>query len=97
MSPLADTGSEVPKIPLGGAGIVRCRRCRAYINPFMQWSDGGRCAAISGNAHLRRKCLMPLLADNVMTTSCVATIVLYDICFATQGQNGVASLDQVRP
>ena len=50
LSPLADTGSEVPKIPLGGAGIVRCRRCRAYMNPFMRWSDGGRCAALQGTS-----------------------------------------------
>ena len=23
-------------------GIVRCRRCRTYINPFVQFIDGGR-------------------------------------------------------
>ncbi len=43
VSPLADTGTEVPKITPGAGGIVRCRRCRAYMNPFMRWSDGGRC------------------------------------------------------
>jgi hypothetical protein len=35
-------GREVPVIPLGAAGIVRCRRCRTYMNPFCQWADGGR-------------------------------------------------------
>ena len=24
------------------SGIVRCRRCRAYINPFVTFVDGGR-------------------------------------------------------
>lgn len=33
---------QVPTIPLSGAGIVRCRRCRTYINPFVSWLDGGR-------------------------------------------------------
>ena len=32
----------VPVVPLTAAGIVRCRRCRTYINPFVQWVDGGR-------------------------------------------------------
>jgi len=35
-------GTPVPVVPLGGAGIVRCRRCRTYVNPFVQWLDGGR-------------------------------------------------------
>lgn len=42
--PMADEalGQEVPVIPLGSHGIVRCRRCRTYMNPFCQWVDGGR-------------------------------------------------------
>jgi Sec23/Sec24 zinc finger len=28
---------------MGSAGIVRCKRCRTYINPFVTWTDGGRC------------------------------------------------------
>ena len=32
----------VPVVPLTAAGIVRCRRCRTYVNPFVQWVDGGR-------------------------------------------------------
>ena len=43
--PLADPQDDVPVIQLGPAGIVRCKRCRTYINPFMLWQDGGRCAA----------------------------------------------------
>jgi protein transport protein SEC24 len=29
-------------IDLGGAGPIRCVRCRAYINPFFSFLDGGR-------------------------------------------------------
>jgi protein transport protein SEC24 len=35
-------GRTVPVIPLANSGIVRCRRCRTYMNPFCQWTDGGR-------------------------------------------------------
>ncbi|RMZ56193.1 hypothetical protein APUTEX25_002383 [Auxenochlorella protothecoides] len=27
---------------MGGAGIIRCSRCRTYVNPHMAWLDGGR-------------------------------------------------------
>lgn len=42
--PMGDegVGREVPVVPLGPQGIVRCRRCRTYMNPFCQWADGGR-------------------------------------------------------
>ena len=43
--PLAGPQDDVPVIQLGPAGIVRCKRCRTYINPFMMWQDGGRCGA----------------------------------------------------
>jgi hypothetical protein len=23
-------------------GIIRCKRCRTYINPFVTWADNGR-------------------------------------------------------
>lgn len=42
--PLSETHAEVPMVNLGSAGIVRCKRCRTYINPFVRWTDGGRCA-----------------------------------------------------
>eukprot|EP00798_Chlamydomonas_sp_ICE-L_P030133 gene30133-35109_t len=42
--PMSDEklGNPVPLVNLGSAGIVRCRRCRTYINPFVLWSDAGR-------------------------------------------------------
>lgn len=27
---------------VGRFGVVRCRRCRAYVNPFFQFTNGGR-------------------------------------------------------
>jgi protein transport protein SEC24 len=46
VSPLAP-GPAVPvvnlaELPNGGCGIVRCRRCRAYVNPYCPFIDGGR-------------------------------------------------------
>lgn len=32
----------VPVVDLGDAGPIRCVRCRAYINPFFSFLDGGR-------------------------------------------------------
>ncbi|GLI64093.1 hypothetical protein VaNZ11_007265, partial [Volvox africanus] len=42
--PMADEchGRTVPVVQLNQAGIVRCRRCRTYMNPFIQWTDAGR-------------------------------------------------------
>lgn len=42
--PMSDEarGRAVPVVNLGGAGIIRCRRCRTYMNPFMGWKEGGR-------------------------------------------------------
>ncbi|XP_074557837.1 protein transport protein SEC24 A-like [Curcuma longa] len=42
--PLAETpdGEEVPVINFGPVGIVRCRRCRTYINPYVTFTDAGR-------------------------------------------------------
>ena len=39
--PLANP-QDLPVIGLDAGGIVRCRRCRTYINPFVTWSDNGR-------------------------------------------------------
>ncbi|KAI5065089.1 hypothetical protein GOP47_0019784 [Adiantum capillus-veneris] len=33
---------EVPVIDFGSSGIIRCRRCRTYINPFAVFTDNGR-------------------------------------------------------
>lgn len=46
---------EVPVITFGGGGVVRCRRCRTYVNPFVQWLDAGR----------RWKCNLCFLANDV--------------------------------
>ena len=35
-------GEKVPVAQFGSTGIVRCRRCRTYVNPFVQFIDGGR-------------------------------------------------------
>ncbi|KAJ7531587.1 hypothetical protein O6H91_14G050000 [Diphasiastrum complanatum] len=42
--PLAEApeGEEVPVVNFGTTGIVRCRRCRTYINPYAMFTDGGR-------------------------------------------------------
>lgn len=35
-------GDEIPTVRQSRAGIIRCRRCRSYVNPFVQWLDHGR-------------------------------------------------------
>ena len=40
-----DVGNENPNVQVvdfGSTGIVRCKRCRTYINPFVSWTDSGR-------------------------------------------------------
>lgn len=32
----------IPLVNNSSVGVIRCRRCRAYINPFAQFVDGGR-------------------------------------------------------
>ncbi|GAA0172695.1 vesicle coat protein [Lithospermum erythrorhizon] len=39
--PLAE-GEEVPVVNFGTSGIIRCRRCRTYVNPFVVFMDSGR-------------------------------------------------------
>ena len=44
LQPLAkqtDGEQAIPVLDFGDAGPPRCRRCRAYINPFMVFSNGG--------------------------------------------------------
>ena len=38
----AEGFSPVPVINFGNCGVIRCRRCRTYINPFVSWLDAGR-------------------------------------------------------
>lgn len=33
---------EIEVVDFGATGIVRCKRCRTYINPFVTWADNGR-------------------------------------------------------
>ncbi|KAJ3670278.1 hypothetical protein LUZ60_010602 [Juncus effusus] len=42
--PLAESpdGEEVPVINFGSAGVIRCRRCRTYVNPYVTFTDVGR-------------------------------------------------------
>ncbi|KAG0473480.1 hypothetical protein HPP92_015337 [Vanilla planifolia] len=42
--PMAEVpeGEEVPVVNFGPIGIVRCRRCRTYINPYATFTDAGR-------------------------------------------------------
>lgn len=40
--PMSEVGGHVPVANAGNASIVRCKRCRTYMNPFMTWMDGGR-------------------------------------------------------
>ena len=45
LRPLAPCGpdeDEVDVVHPGAAGIIRCKRCRTYINPFVTWLENGR-------------------------------------------------------
>ena len=41
LAPLAPGEPEIPILDFGDGGPPRCRRCRAYINPFMMFRNGG--------------------------------------------------------
>ena len=38
---MAELPEPVPVVDLEDAGIVRCRKCRTYVNPYMTWHDNG--------------------------------------------------------
>lgn len=42
--PLAEApdGEEVPVVNFVSTGIIRCRRCRTYVNPYVTFTDAGR-------------------------------------------------------
>ncbi|CAL1526344.1 unnamed protein product [Lymnaea stagnalis] len=45
LTPFAELDAQEqppPLVDLGELGPVRCKRCKAYMNPFMQFIDGGR-------------------------------------------------------
>ena len=33
---------DIEVVDFGATGIVRCKRCRTYINPYVTWADNGR-------------------------------------------------------
>lgn len=41
LAPLQEGEQPIPVLDFGDVGPPRCRRCRAYINPFMQFKAGG--------------------------------------------------------
>ena len=41
LAPLAPGEQPIPVLDFGESGPPRCRRCRAYINPFMVFRSGG--------------------------------------------------------
>ncbi|KAI1262085.1 beta-sandwich domain of Sec23/24 [Xylariaceae sp. FL1019] len=41
LAPLQPGEMEIPVLDFGEQGPPRCRRCRAYINPFMMFRSGG--------------------------------------------------------
>jgi len=41
LQPLSASSVECPTINFGAVGIVRCKQCRAYMNPYVKWTDGG--------------------------------------------------------
>lgn len=41
LAKLADGEAAIPVLDFGDIGPPRCRRCRAYVNPFMVFSNGG--------------------------------------------------------
>lgn len=41
LAPLQDGELPIPVLDFGETGPPRCRRCRAYINPFMTFRSGG--------------------------------------------------------
>eukprot|EP00941_MAST-03F_sp_MAST-3F-sp1_P005150 g5150.t1 len=42
LAPAPSEAEEVPVVNFGACGVVRCKRCRAYINPFVTFMDHGR-------------------------------------------------------
>ena len=33
---------SIDVVDFGTTGIMRCKRCRTYINPYVTWADNGR-------------------------------------------------------
>lgn len=42
LAPCAEGDEDVDTVQPGQAGIIRCKRCRTYINAFVHWVEHGR-------------------------------------------------------
>jgi len=42
LAPALSEEEEVDTVQPGNAGIIRCRKCRTYINAFVSWVENGR-------------------------------------------------------
>ena len=42
LAPCPDDEEDVDTVQPGSAGIIRCKRCRTYINAFVHWVEHGR-------------------------------------------------------
>lgn len=42
LAPPQPDEDDVPVVQPGAAGIIRCKRCRTYINAFVTWLENGR-------------------------------------------------------
>jgi protein transport protein SEC24 len=42
LAPVGPDDEEVDTVQPGSAGIIRCKRCRLYINAFVHWVEHGR-------------------------------------------------------
>ena len=42
LAPAANEEEEIDTVQPGNAGIIRCKRCRTYINAFVTWVENGR-------------------------------------------------------
>ena len=42
LAPIPDDEEQIATVQPGSAGIIRCKRCRTYINAFVHWLEHGR-------------------------------------------------------
>ena len=42
LAPLGEDDEQIATVQPGSAGIIRCKRCRTYINAFVHWAEHGR-------------------------------------------------------
>ena len=63
LQPLAETGDELPVVSFSKE-VVRCNQCRAYINPYSEFRQGGSiwtCNLCSTNNKRVQSCVRKLL------------------------------------